>query len=74
MMLEGNLEYTIKDKGIIVNTDKGKIVVEFNPDRFRPSDVPILLSDTTKIQKLGYKMNYSLQNIINDQLNYFIKE
>jgi GDPmannose 4,6-dehydratase len=74
MMLEGNLEYTIKDKGIIVTTDQGKIVVEFNPDRFRPSDVPILLSDTTKIQKMGYKMNYSLQNIINDQLNYFIKE
>lgn len=74
MMLEGNLEYTIKDKGIIVNTDQGKIIVEFNPDRFRPSDVPILLSDTTKIQKIGYKTNYSLQNIIKGQLNYFIKE
>jgi GDPmannose 4,6-dehydratase len=71
MMLEENLEYTLKDKGIIANTDNGKITIEFNPDRFRPSDVPILLSDTTKIQKIGYKMDYNLQNIIKDQLNYF---
>ncbi len=53
MMLEGNLEYTIKDKGIIVNTDKGKIVVEFNPDRFRPSDVPILVIRYYKNSKNG---------------------
>lgn len=71
MMLEEELEYTLKDKGIIANTDQGKISVEFNPDRFRPSDVPILLSDTTKIQKIGYKMEYNLQNIIKEQLDYF---
>ena len=74
MMLQGELEYTIKDKGIYVYTDKGKVTVEFNPDRFRPAEVPILLSNTEKIQKLGSKIEYKLNNIIKDQLNYSLKK
>ena len=74
MMLQGELEYTIKDKGINVHTDKGKVAIEFNPDRFRPAEVPILLSNTEKIQKLGSKIEYKLNNIIKDQLNYSLKK
>ncbi len=70
MMLEEGLEYTIEDKGINVITDQGKVSVEFDPNRFRPAEVPIMLSDTTKIQNIGAKTEYSLKNIINDQLNY----
>jgi GDPmannose 4,6-dehydratase len=71
IMLEEELEYTIGDKGINVNTNQGKVSVKFDPDRFRPAEVPIMLSDTTKIQNIGATTEYSLKNIINDQLNYF---
>ena len=74
MMLEGKLEYTIRDKGIYAHTDKGKLAIEFNPDRFRPAEVPILLSNTEKIQKLGAKIEYKLNDIIKDQLNYYLKK
>ena len=74
MMLEGELEYTIHDKGIYAHTDKGKISIEFNPDRFRPAEVPILLSNTEKIEKLGAKIEHKLNDIIKDQLNYYLKK
>ena len=73
IMLEDGLEYTINDKGINVYTDKGKIAVNFDPDRFRPAEVPIMLADTRKIQEIGAKTDHSLRDIITDQLNYFIK-
>lgn len=71
MMLSENLEYIIGDKGINVDTDKGKVFIEFDPNRFRPAEVPIMLSDTSKIEKIGAKIDYTLKDIINDQLNYF---
>ncbi|MDY9923097.1 GDP-mannose 4,6-dehydratase [Methanobacterium sp.] len=71
VMLEEGLEYTIQDKGINVNTDQGKLVIEFNPDRFRPAEVPLILADNQKIQKIGGKIQYSLSDVIQDQLNYF---
>ena len=73
IMLEDGLEYTLNDKGINVYTDKGKIAVNFDPDRFRPAEVPIMLADTRKIQEIGAKTDHSLRDIITDQLNYFIK-
>lgn len=72
MMLKENLKYSIEDKGINVHTDHGKVAIEFNPERFRPAEVPIMLADTQKIQNIGVKTEYSLRDIINDQLNYFI--
>jgi len=74
MLLSGEIEYTVEDKGIIVYTDKGKILIEFDQKRFRPAEVPILLSDTRKIQALGFKVNHTLRDIIKDQLNYFLKK
>lgn len=73
-ILDGELEYTLKDQGIKVHTDQGEVLVEFNPDRFRPAEVPILLADTEKIQKIGVKTEYKLNDIIKDQLNYFLKK
>ncbi len=73
-ILEGELEYTLKDKGINVQTDKGNVAIEFNPDRFRPAEVPILLAETEKIQNIGAKIEYKLADIINDQLNYALKK
>lgn len=72
LMLEGALEFQPSDIGIVAITDKGKITIEFDKERFRPADAPILLSDTTKIQELGFQTKHSLKDIINDQLNYFL--
>ncbi|ALM76388.1 GDP-mannose 4,6-dehydratase [Thermococcus barophilus] len=72
MLLEDEIEFTLEDKGVWVYTDKGKIPVVFDPRRFRPAEVPILLSDTTKIQRLGFEIRYKLKDIIRDQLNYFL--
>lgn len=74
MLLEDQVEYTIQDKGLNVKTSKGNIRVDFDRERFRPAEVPILLSDTHKIQKIGAEIKYSLRDIINDQLNYFIDQ
>jgi len=73
MLLQGKIEYTVEDKGIIVHTNRGKIPVEFDRERFRPAEVSTLLSDTTKIQKLGFRVKHRLSDIIRDQLNYFLK-
>lgn len=73
MMLEEGLEYSIDDKGINVHTDQGQVAIEFDPDRFRPAEVPIMLANTSKIQNIGARTEHSLKDIINDQLKYFIK-
>jgi GDPmannose 4,6-dehydratase len=72
MLLQGKIEYTVEDKGIIVDTNRGKILVEFDAERFRPAEVSTLLSDTTKIQKLGFRVKYKLSDVIRDHLNYFL--
>jgi GDPmannose 4,6-dehydratase len=74
LMLEGELDYTLADGGINVYTDKGTVPIEFNPDRFRPAEVPILFSNTDKIQKIGAKIEHSLNDIIKDQLNFYLKK
>ncbi len=72
LLLDGKLEFQLSDTGIIANTDKGKVTVEFNKDRFRPAEVPILLTKTAKIGELGFKISHTLKDIVNDQLNYFL--
>ncbi len=72
LMLEGKLEFYPSDTGITVTTDKGEVTIEFDPERFRPAEVPILLCNTSKIRKLGFQINHSLKDIINDQLNYYL--
>jgi GDPmannose 4,6-dehydratase len=72
LMLKGELEYTLEDVGLNVKTDKGNITIIFDESRFRPADVPILMSDTRKIQGLGFKVTKSLEDIIRDQVNYYL--
>jgi GDPmannose 4,6-dehydratase len=73
LMLEGKVVFDSSDVGILVTTNKGTVTIEFDPDRFRPSDVPVLLSDTGKIQQIGFSISHGLKDIINDQLNYFLE-
>lgn len=72
LMLEGKLEFYPSDMGLAVTTNKGEVTVEFDPERFRPAEVPILLCNTSKIRKLGFEIKHNLKDIINDQLNYFL--
>jgi len=71
-MLKGELEYTLEDEGIRIKTDKGNVMVVFDESKFRPVDVPILMSDARKIQELGFKVTKSLEDIIRDQVNYYL--
>lgn len=74
MMLRDGLEFTPEDGGVVARAGPKKIKIAFDPDRFRPAEVPILLADTTKIEKLGFKVKYSLRGVIEDQLNHYLSE
>jgi len=72
LMLGGRLEFGIADGGLTVETDKCDVDIVFDPRRFRPADVPVLLSDTSKIQGLGFEARHSVRDIIDDQINYYL--
>lgn len=72
MLLRHELDYTIEDEGLNVYTDKGKVLIQFDQGRFRPADVPILLSDTSRIRELGFVIKHGLRDIIMDQLDYYL--
>jgi len=74
LMLQDEIAFTIEDKGIWIYTNKGNIPVVFDLSRFRHADVPILIADTRKIQELGFSIQYKLEDIIRDQLNYFMNK
>lgn len=74
MMLAGEIDFSAEDGGLTVYSGARKIPIVFDPDRFRPAEVPILFSDTTKIKKLGFKTTFSVDDIVRDQLNYYLNE
>ena len=69
MLLNRELEYAIEDEGLNVYTDRGKVLIEFDASRFRPTDVPVLLADISKIKTLGFTPKHTLRDIIRDQLD-----
>ena len=72
LMLREGLTFELEDEGVWVHTDSGKIPVQFNPERFRALDVPILLADSSKIAQLGFKSEHTLSDIVRDQVNYYL--
>jgi|SRR5919112_194472 GDPmannose 4,6-dehydratase len=72
MLLSGALEFNLDDKGLIIKTNKRDFKLEFDSSKFRPSDVPILLSDVSKLKQLGYCTKKGIIDIINDQINYYL--
>jgi GDPmannose 4,6-dehydratase len=72
LILKNEIEYTISDEGLRIRTNKGDVVIKFDPERFRPAEVPILMSNVKKIQGLGYEITKSLEDIIEDQMNYYL--
>lgn len=72
MILTNEISFGIEDGGIVVKTEGPEINVVFDPERFRPSEVPILFADITKIQGLGFKVNHHVRDIVRDQMNFFM--
>jgi GDPmannose 4,6-dehydratase len=71
IMLRGELEFSRKDGGVTAYAGSKKIKIAFDPERFRTAEIPITLSDIGKIKSLGFKVNYTIRDIIRDQLNYY---
>jgi GDPmannose 4,6-dehydratase len=71
-MFRGELEFDLVDRGLVVETNKRNFKIEFDESKFRHSDVPILLSNTTKIKELGFEPKRSLHDIIQDQIDYYL--
>ena len=72
MLVSGKLEFNLADEGLVIETNKRKFKVQFDPDRFRPSDVPILMANIEKIKKLGHVPKMQIFDIIKDQINYYL--
>jgi len=74
MMLRGELEFAAEDGGVIAYSGERKIQIIFDAERFRAAEVPILLSDTKKIETLGFSTRYTVRDIIKDQLDYYLSD
>lgn len=57
----------VSERGI--NKANGKVVVDVNPEFFRPAEVELLLGDSTKAQtQLGWKPSYDLQALCKEMV------
>ncbi|ABK14847.1 GDP-mannose 4,6-dehydratase [Methanothrix thermoacetophila] len=74
MMLRGELEFVQEDGGIIAHSGERRIRIVFERERFRPAEVPILLSDTRKIESIGFMVRHTVRDIIRDQLDQFLSD
>jgi GDPmannose 4,6-dehydratase len=73
VLISGAMTFDLRDEGLTIETDKRDFKVQFDPARFRPSEVPILLSDAEKVKKeLGVVPTKQIHDIINDQINYYL--
>lgn len=59
----------VDEKGI--NKATGKVIVDVDPQFFRPAEVELLLGDSTKARtKLGWKPTYDLQALCKEMVAY----
>ena len=57
---------------ILLSLSKAKVKIKMDPERLRPSDVPILQSDCSKFVRLtGWKPQIPLEQTFKDLLNYW---
>ena len=63
----------VEEKGI--NKEDGRVFIEIDPRYFRPTEVDLLLGDSTKARKkLGWEPKYSLEEIVKDMMNSDLAE
>jgi GDP-4-dehydro-6-deoxy-D-mannose reductase len=65
--------YSIKEiLDMLLAISKVDVKIEVDPDRLRPSDVPVLLSDSSKFKKLtGWEPRISFSQSLQDLLDYW---
>ncbi len=70
----------VNEKGVIkacsgdFQLEKGKVVVEVDSGYFRPTEVDLLLGDSSKArEKLGWKPKYDLDSLIKDMVQSDLK-
>jgi GDP-4-dehydro-6-deoxy-D-mannose reductase len=65
--------YSMKEiLDMLLSMSKIKVKVEVDPQRLRPSDVPVLLSDCTKLKELtGWQPKIPIRQSLEDLLNYW---
>ena len=50
---------------------EGKVVLQVDPEYFRPTEVDLLIGDATKANTvLGWKPQYTLQELVSEMINY----
>lgn len=67
-------EYIHPDSDISLETNKGRIKVRIDKSRFRPAENPVMIADTRLITELGYTPEYSLEQLVHDQVQYYLKK
>jgi len=71
LMLTEGLRFAPEDEGLLLATDKGDLRLVFDPQRMRPSDVPVLMCDASRSRELGFQSAISLAEIVRDQINFY---
>ncbi len=71
LMLTEGLAFDLADEGLLVSTSRGDVRITFDPQRFRPSEVPILLCDASRSRALGCQSRGTLRDIVRDQIEYY---
>lgn len=57
---------------LLISYSKAKVKVEKDPERMRPSDVPVLVGDNTKfVKKTGWKPQIPFEKTMQDLLEYW---
>jgi len=63
----------VNEKGI--NKETGKVLVEVDPQYFRPTEVEILVGDSTKAQtELGWEFDYNIDDLVKDMVESDFEE
>jgi GDPmannose 4,6-dehydratase len=72
----------LEEKGIVktsshpnFNFKPGQVVIKIDPDYYRPTEVDLLIGDSTKArQKLGWKPKYNLEMLVKEMVESDLKE
>lgn len=57
---------------VLLSLSKTKIEVKQDPDRMRPSDVPVVRCDNSKLKNtINWEPSYSIEDTLKDVLNYW---
>ncbi len=72
LILNQKINFNIQDEEIIVKNNKREIKIKFASEKFRPTDIPVLLCDNTRIKNIGFKVKHDLKDIIKDMLDYHL--